>query len=43
MVLLFALWRSTGNFNRAILPANVLLMAAGFLLFGYQMAGYFLQ
>jgi len=43
MVLLFALWRSTGNFNRAIFPANVLLMAAGFVLFGYQLAGYLLQ
>jgi hypothetical protein len=43
MVLLFALWRSTGNFQRAIFPANVLLMAAGFVLFGYQFAGYLLH
>src|SRR5690606_32269257 len=40
MVLLFALWRSTRSFNAAIVPANGVLMAAGFLLFGYQMAGF---
>jgi hypothetical protein len=43
MVLLFALWRSSGNFRRAIYPANVLLMAGGFVLFGYQIAGYLLH
>jgi hypothetical protein len=42
MVLLFALWRSTRSFQPAIFPANVLLMAAGFTLFGYQLAGYLL-
>lgn len=42
MVLLFALWRSTRSFNAAIVPANGVLMAAGFLLFGYQMAGFLL-
>jgi hypothetical protein len=42
MVLLFAVWRSSRGFNRAIVPANALLMAAGFLLFGYQLAGYLL-
>lgn len=42
MVLLFTLWRRTASFPRAILPANGLLMVAGFLLFGYQLAGYFL-
>jgi hypothetical protein len=40
MVLLFALWRSTRSFERAVVPANTLLMAAGFILFGYQLAGY---
>jgi hypothetical protein len=40
MVLLFALWRTTRNFGKAVLPANTLLMAAGFILFGYQLAGY---
>jgi len=42
MVLLFALWRSTRSFKPAIFPANVLLMAAGFTLFGYQLAGFLL-
>ena len=42
MVLLFVLWRSTSSFARAIVPANVALMIAGFLLFGYQLAGYWL-
>jgi HupE / UreJ protein len=43
MVLLFALWRSTRSFQPAIVPGNVLLMAAGFILCGYQLAGWFLQ
>ena len=30
----------TGSFRAAIYPANVLLMAAGFVFVGYQMAGY---
>lgn len=42
MVLMFALWRGTRSFGRAIVPANALLMLAGFLLFGYQLAGYLL-
>jgi hypothetical protein len=40
MVLLFALWRATPGFRPAIVPANVALMAAGLLLFGYQISGY---
>jgi hypothetical protein len=42
MVLLFTLWRSTRQFQPAIVPANGLLMVAGFLLAGYQIAGYLL-
>lgn len=42
MVLLFTLWRSTRHFQPAIVPANGLLMVAGFLLAGYQIAGYLL-
>jgi hypothetical protein len=42
MVLLFALWRRIRSFPGAIGPANALLMVAGFLLFGYQLAGYLL-
>jgi len=40
MVLLFAGWRNTRSFQPAIVPANIALMVAGFLLFGYQLAGY---
>ena len=42
MVLLFTLWRRSRSFDAAILPANSVLMATGFLLFGYQMAGFLL-
>ena len=42
MVLLFNLWRSTASFPRSAQAANLLLMTAGFLLAGYQLAGYFL-
>jgi len=34
-------WRRTGGFNRHAFTANVVLMTAGFILFGYQMTGYF--
>jgi hypothetical protein len=42
MVLLFTAWRSTRSFAPAIVPANVLLMAVGFVLFGYQLSGFLL-
>jgi hypothetical protein len=42
MVLLFTLWRRRARFQAAIVPANVLLMTAGFILFGYQLSGYLL-
>jgi hypothetical protein len=42
MVLLFSLWRRRAGFEAAIVPANVLLMTAGFILFGYQLSGYLL-
>jgi hypothetical protein len=42
MVLLFALWRRTRNFDKSVIPGNTLLITAGFLLFGYQLAGYLL-
>jgi len=34
-------WRGTGNFARHAYTANVVTMSAGFLLMGYQLAGYF--
>ena len=36
-------WRRTRSFARHAFLANVLLMTAGFVLFGYQLAGHFLQ
>lgn len=35
-------WRQTLSFARHAYTANVVLMTAGFLLMGYQLAGYFL-
>ena len=35
-------WRRRASFSRHAYAANVILMSAGFLLVGYQLAGYFL-
>jgi hypothetical protein len=35
-------WRSTRSFARNASIANVVIMTAGFILMGYQLAGYFL-
>ena len=35
-------WRTTENFWRSAYTANVVVMAAGFLLMGYQLSGWFL-
>jgi hypothetical protein len=35
-------WRRTASFDRRAFAANAVLMTAGFVLFGYQLAGYFL-
>ena len=35
-------WRRTASFSRHAFSANAVLMTAGFILFGYQLAGYFL-
>lgn len=43
MVLLFSLWRRTRSFAHAIIPANGILMATGFLLAGHQLAGYLFE
>lgn len=34
-------WRRTASFGRFAFAANVALMIAGFMLFGYQLTGYF--
>jgi hypothetical protein len=36
-------WRRTSSFTRHAYTANVVVMAAGFLLMGYQLSGYFLM
>src|SRR5690606_1262298 len=38
---LFNLWRSTRSFSSGAVSANLLLMAAGLALIGYQLTGYF--
>jgi hypothetical protein len=40
MVLLLQLWRTTRSFDRLAVPANVAILAAGFLLTGYQLAAF---
>ena len=41
ILLLMNLWRMSSSFNRSAIVANAALMTAGFVLIGYQMAGYF--
>lgn len=41
VLILFSLWRRSANFMRFSTLTNTLLIAAGFLLFGYQLTGYF--
>ena len=36
-------WRSTRGFERRATAANALIMVGGFVLIGYQLAGYFLE
>jgi hypothetical protein len=42
ILIVMAAWRRTSSFSRHAFAANTVLMAAGFLLTGYQLAGYFL-
>jgi len=43
ILLAFQLWRRTASFQRGAYLANVLIMTAGFVLFGYQVTGYLTQ
>jgi hypothetical protein len=43
ILILMTLWRRSPSFNRSVLVANALLMCAGMVLTGYQMAGYFAE
>ena len=40
MLIVFNLWRGSGAFFRHAFAGNVVLMAAGFVLAGYQLTGY---
>jgi len=40
ILLAFQLWRRSGSFMRGAWLANLAIMAAGFMLFGYQLTGY---
>jgi len=42
ILILMSYWRWTRSFSHHAFTANAVLMCAGFLLFGYQLAGYFL-
>lgn len=41
ILIVMGYWRRTPSFNRRAFAANGVLMTAGFVLFGYQLAGYF--
>ena len=43
ILILMRQWRQTAGFIRHAVRANVVLMAIGFLLMGYQLAGYFME
>jgi hypothetical protein len=43
ILLLMNLWRMSSSFNRTAIVANAALMTAGFVLIGFQLAGYFTQ
>ncbi len=43
ILLAFQLWRRTASFQKGAYLANVLIMTAGFALFGYQITGYLTQ
>jgi hypothetical protein len=43
VLLVISVWRYSDSFKRFSTLTNTLLMAAGFLLIGYQLTGYFLQ
>lgn len=40
ILIAFNLWRTSSSFQRGAYAANVAIMTAGFVLFGYQLAGY---
>ena len=43
ILILMRQWRATSGFVRHAVRANVVLMTVGFVLMGYQLAGYFTE
>lgn len=43
MLLAFQFWRQSPSFLRGAFTTNLVIMSAGFILFGYQMTGYFIS
>jgi hypothetical protein len=43
ILIVMTAWRRTAAFERQAFTANVLLMACGFVLMGYQLTGYFVE
>ncbi|MCO6389931.1 MAG: HupE/UreJ family protein [Aliihoeflea sp.] len=43
ILIVMGFWRKSSSFFRHAYTANVAMMTAGFLLFGYQVAGYFVS
>jgi hypothetical protein len=43
ILIAFDLWRRRSSFLQSAWHANVLIMAAGFTLTGYQLTGYFIS
>ena len=41
ILIVMGYWRRTASFSRHAFSANVVLMIAGFMLFGYQLTGYY--
>lgn len=43
MLLVFQFWRQSPSFLRGAFTTNFVIMTAGFMLFGYQMTGFFVS
>jgi len=43
VLLILSFWRTRPGYLRHAFAANTVLMASGFLLVGYQIAGYFVE
>lgn len=43
ILIAFDVWRRSGTFLKGAYAANALIMTAGFILFGYQITGYFVS